>query len=89
MHVHNVLHHDIKLTNILVSENGTPVLCDFGVIKMHESQTVAAMPIAVTTTVQVALRPPRTQLQKNFTRAQRAAGRRVRFRDLSVAGHIR
>ena len=57
IHAHNVLHRDIKLTNILVGANGSPVLCDFGVSKMHEGQTVAAMPAAVTTAVQASMTP--------------------------------
>ena len=54
--------------SILVSEGGTPVLCDFGVSKMHESQTLAAIPTAVTTAVQSSLTPayaaPEVLLQK-------------------------
>jgi serine/threonine protein kinase len=35
MHAHNVFHRDVKLTNVLVGDDGPPVLCDFGVSEVH------------------------------------------------------
>jgi serine/threonine protein kinase len=57
MHAHNVFHRDVKLANVLVGDDGSPVLCDFGVSKMHAGQTVAAATSAVTTAIQSALTP--------------------------------
>jgi serine/threonine protein kinase len=57
MHGHNVFHRDVKLTNVLVGDDGSPVLCDFGVSKMHAGQTLAVVAAAVTTAVQSALTP--------------------------------
>jgi serine/threonine protein kinase len=56
MHAHNVFHRDVKLTNVLV-DDGSPVLCDFGVSKMHAGQTIAAVASTVTTKVQASLTP--------------------------------
>ena len=57
MHAHNVFHRDVKLTNVLVGDGGSPVLCDFGVSKMHAGQTVAADDSAMTTAAQSSLTP--------------------------------
>jgi len=57
MHAHNVFHRDVKLTNVLVGDGGSPVLCDFGVSKMHAGQTVAVGPSAMTTAAQSSLTP--------------------------------
>jgi serine/threonine protein kinase len=57
MHAHNVFHRDVKLTNVLVGDDGSPVLCDFGVSKMHAGLTMAAVSSAVTTAVQGSLTP--------------------------------
>ena len=40
MHSHNVLHRDVKPSNILVRQNGEPVLIDFGIAKDLENDIV-------------------------------------------------
>lgn len=40
-HQRGVIHRDVKPSNILIAENGTPMLSDFGVAKVFESEGTA------------------------------------------------
>jgi hypothetical protein len=42
MHGQNVLHRDIKTSNILIDREGKPQLIDFGIAKMQTGQTMTA-----------------------------------------------
>jgi eukaryotic-like serine/threonine-protein kinase len=42
-HQHGVLHRDIKPSNILMSEGGEPMLSDFGIAKLFETDQVTAL----------------------------------------------
>ncbi|KIO31707.1 hypothetical protein M407DRAFT_67596, partial [Tulasnella calospora MUT 4182] len=43
LHQNNVVHGDIKGSNILIDDNGHSLLCDFGLTKMTHSRTSTAM----------------------------------------------
>ena len=42
-HEHNIIHRDIKPANILLTEKGQPMLSDFGIAKILESEDVATL----------------------------------------------
>ena len=42
-HEHNIIHRDIKPSNILLTERGQPMLSDFGIAKILESEQTAAL----------------------------------------------
>jgi len=49
IHSNNINHFDIKPANILVRENGTPVLIDFGISKIYDSSgdRITTMPVGI------------------------------------------
>lgn len=49
LHESNVVHGDIKGSNILINDNGHSLLCDFGLTKMTQSKTSTTMRGAGTT----------------------------------------
>jgi hypothetical protein len=56
VHQHGVLHRDIKPSNILLSDVGSPLLCDFGVARLTDSSV--AMHTVGTSVVTWAYGPP-------------------------------
>ncbi len=51
-HQHNILHRDVKPSNILLTENGQPMLTDFGIAKildLEDGQTLTATGVGVGT----------------------------------------
>ena len=56
VHQHGVLHRDIKPSNILLSEAGSPLLCDFGVARLTDASV--AMHTVGTSVVTWAYGPP-------------------------------
>jgi len=40
-HKHNLIHRDVKPANVLITENGQPMLTDFGVAKLFDTDTAA------------------------------------------------
>jgi tRNA A-37 threonylcarbamoyl transferase component Bud32 len=51
-HQHNIIHRDVKPSNILLTENGQPMLTDFGIAKildLEEGQTLTAPGVGIGT----------------------------------------
>ena len=49
IHTHNINHYDIKPANILIRQDGTPVLIDFGISKSYDSSgnRMTTMPVGI------------------------------------------
>jgi serine/threonine protein kinase len=42
IHKHDVVHRDVKPGNIMIDENGMPLLTDFGIVRVHDSELTAS-----------------------------------------------
>ncbi len=49
IHAHNINHYDIKPANILIRQDGTPVLIDFGISKSYDASgnRMTTMPVGI------------------------------------------